>query len=125
MKTINGTATANTAYGKTIPALPYSFSYEAFENIAEVESAKKLPTEDEVVKLRNDEALANAKSKALKAALDGKGYVKPTPENDEQARLQLVFKGLMTAKNPDGTPMYTVESGRKMAETATGCTWAE
>lgn len=120
MENKTGTATAKTAYGKTLDsAITYDYKYSVYADIAEVKAANDLLTDDEIVKVRNTERQANARQKALTAALDAAGIVKPTLENSEQLQLQTVFKALMASKR------YTEEAARALASQTIGVEWAE
>jgi hypothetical protein len=123
----NKTATSKieTAYGKTLPeALEYEYSWKEFSTDEELVEAKQELTLEEQRKVRNVEALSNARQKALKKRLDDAGIVKPTAENDDQVRLKDMFKTLKTAKNTDGSPIYTDEQARDIAATTLRLTWA-
>jgi len=114
------TAKAETAYGKKLDtAIEYSYTFTAYQNGDELVAAKDELTLDEQVKVRNVERQSNARQKALAAALDAAGIVKPTIENDEQLRLRDMYKVLMSSKR------YTEEQARELAATTLGLTWAE
>lgn len=120
MENKTGKSTATTAYGSKLETpIAYEFSYQAYQNIDEVKAANDLLTDEEVVKVRNTERLSNARQKALQAALDAAGIVKPTIENDEQLRLREMFKVLMASKK------YSEEQARALAATTLGIEWAE
>jgi hypothetical protein len=122
MKIETGKATSNTAYGMPLPTpITFDFKWEVYEDISEV----KPLTDKELLTFRTAESKANARSAAQSAAWSAAGIVKPTAENDEQVRLKDIYKTLMTAKLPNGDARYTEESAREMAETVTGCKWAE
>jgi hypothetical protein len=115
-----GKSTANTAYGeKLAKAITYDYKWTAYQSIDEVRAANDLLTDDEIVKVRNTERLSNARQKALQAALDAAGIVKPTIENDEQLRLREMFKVLMASKK------YTEDAARELASNTLGIAWAE
>jgi hypothetical protein len=117
---------AETAYGeKLAQPIAYEYSWEVYENPEELKAANDQLTLAEQVKVRAAEAQANARQKALTAALEAAGIVKPTAENNEQVRLRDTYKMLMTAKLADGSPKYTPEQAREVASTVIGADWAE
>ena len=121
-----GSSTAKTAYGKPLDTpITYSFKWSEYDTPAEVVAAKAEMTLEEQRKTRNAESLANARSKALKSALDDAGIVKPTLENDEQFALREMLKNLMAAKLPDGSKRFTEEQARALASQTLGYTWAD
>ena len=92
MKSETFEAVAETAYGKKLDTpIPYSGSFDAYEAYSELVAAKDELKNDEQVKVRNAERKANARQKALQAALDAAGIVKPTAENDPQFRLKRMY----------------------------------
>ena len=119
MENKSATATAATAYGKKLDSpINYEFSWKAYENIDEVKAANDTLTDDEIVKVRNTERQQNARQKALTAALDAAGIVKPNLENDEQLRLREMFKVLMSSKR------YDEATARNLASQTLGIEWA-
>ena len=110
---------AETAYGKPLDkAIPYKFDYEVYDSIDEVKAKNDLPSDDEVVKFRNAQRLANARQQALAKALDDNGIVKPTLENDGQLRLKKMYDVLMA--NGDHTEATAKETASKLL----GIDWA-
>jgi len=86
------TAVARTAYGKTLDTpISYSFEWDEFSGKDELIAAKQELTLEEQLKVRATEAQNNARQKALTAALDAAGIVKPNIENDPQFRLRKMF----------------------------------
>lgn len=126
MENKTGTSVATTAYGKKLDApISYDYSWAAYGNGPELVAAKDELTLDEQVKVRNTERQNNARQKALQAALDAAGIVRPTAENDPQIGLRDMFKTLQTAKLPDGSRRYTDAQAREIAATTLGVDWAE
>ena len=120
MENKEATSEAKTAYGKVLDAaIKYDYKWTAYQTIAEVEAANDRLTDDETIKVRNTERQSNARQKALTAALDAAGIVKPSLENDEQLRLREMFKVLMSSKK------YTEDEARTLASTTLGIEWAE
>lgn len=119
MKTKTQTATAKTAYGKTLETpINYTFSVEEYETHAEVVANKDELTAEETVKVRNVERTNNARQKALTAALDAAGIVKPTIENDEQFRLRKMFDIFKASGHTD-------ESAKAAASAALNIEWLD
>lgn len=93
VKTETFEAVAEQAYGKKLDTpIPYSGSFQAYETFQEVQTAGDALSHDEQVKVRNVERKANARQKALQAALDKAEIVKPTTENDPQLRLKRMYE---------------------------------
>lgn len=97
MKTETFEGTIESAYGNTLATpVKYSGSFEAYENIAEVRSAKDEPSDDEVTAFVNNKRKANARQKAMQTSLDNAGIKKPTLD-DPQVQLKEMIKILVTA----------------------------
>ena len=85
MKNTTFSSKADTAYGKPVnPPVPYSGSFDAYENVGEIRSANDWPSDDEILALRNSERKAKAISKARVDALDAAGYKKPEANDPVQ-----------------------------------------
>lgn len=120
MENKSETSVAVTAYGKKLDTpISYDFAYTVYADHSELVAAKDELTADEQVKVRNTERKNNARQKALTAALDAAGIVKPTIENDDQMRLRETFKSLMSSKK------YTEQAARELAAQVLGLEWAE
>jgi hypothetical protein len=126
MENKTGTSVATTAYGKKLDApISYDYSWKAYQTDEELVTAKDELTLEEQRKTRNTERQNNARQKALQAALDAAGIVKPTAENDPQIGLRDMFKTLQTAKLPSGERRYTDAQAREIASQTLGVDWAE
>lgn len=111
MKTETFKGEVGSAYGETLPkAIPFQGSYDAFESYVEVETAKELPSNDEVVAFVNAKRKANARSKATTAALDAAGITKPDPNSPEVLKANMV-KNLMKMKNLDEATATQIVNG--------------
>jgi hypothetical protein len=120
MERKTATSTANTAYGKPLATpIDYSYQWDIYTSKAEVDAANDNLSDEEVIKVRNNEHQSNARQKALQAALDAAGIVRPTLENDDQLRLREFFKVLMSSKK------YTEDAARALAASTLGLEWAE
>ena len=111
MKTETFSGTIENAYGKTL-ATPVKFdgSFDAFENYTELQNQNELPSHDDVVKFVNDKRKANARQKAMAAALEAAGIEKPTLETDVQLQLKTMYKTLRAAKKDHATAKSTAET---------------
>jgi hypothetical protein len=119
MKTVTEKAVAKNAYGKQLEtAIPFEFSYEAFETYPELVSAKEEFTNDEQVSERNIQRKQKALASARQSALDAAGIVKPTLENDVLLQLQTVYK-VYIAKGKSET------EAKALASAAIGEEWPE
>ena len=117
MKTELFESVAEVAHGKKlVKPIPYSGAFEVYDSYAEVVSANDLLSEKEVVDTRNRERRASARAKALQAALDAAGIVKPTLENDEQLRLKKMYEIFVASKKSH-------DEARALASAALGITW--
>lgn len=82
------------AYGK---ALDTAITFEgSFERVTVFEAIppKELPDNDDVLTLVNNKRKANARQKAMQAALDAAGVKKPTLEGDVDLQVKTIAKGL-------------------------------
>ena len=121
-----GQSVVTTAWGKKVePPISYEYQYSIYVDGPELVASKDELTLDEQVKVRNIERQNNARQKALQAALDAAGIVKPTAETDPQIALRDMVKSLLTSKLPDGTRRYTEAQARDIASTNLGVDWAE
>jgi len=119
MQGMTESAVSKTAYGKTLDTpVSYSFSWENYSDHAEVVAAKDELSQDEVVKVRNQERKAKARQAALTAALDAAGIVKPNLENDPQFRLAQMYKILIAAKKSH-------QEARELAAATLGLEWED
>jgi hypothetical protein len=119
MESMTETATAKTAYGKTLDTpIDYTFNWDNYTGYVEVRDAKDELSEDEVVKVRNGERKAKARQAALTEALDKAGIKKPTLEDDPQFRLRSMYNILIAAKK-------SPTEARDLASKTLGIEWAE
>lgn len=119
MKTMTFEAVAESAYGKKLASpIKYSGEYEAYLNMTEIMDKNDFPKDQEIVDFRNTQRKANARQKALQTALDAAGIIKPTLENDEQMRLQNMFKILVAAGKSEA-------EAKAIAAATLGVEWAE
>lgn len=110
MKHETETTDTRTAHGKPLPApIPYTFSWDVYENTAEQKAANDMLSDGEQLKARNAQKKANARTKALNAALEAAGIEKPTIENDDLLRLKTVYKGIVASKK------HSDEKARELA----------
>jgi len=119
MKTVEFTATTETAYGKPLTTpIGYSGKFQAFEGIQEVRDVGEMPSDDELVTYANNKRKAAARQKSLTAALEAAGYEKPTLESDSQLQLRTLYKVYVAAKK-------SPEEARALASQTLGVEWAE
>jgi hypothetical protein len=95
MKSAKFSGTMESAYGNKLDTpIKFEGTFEAFENYQEIVAAKEELSNDELVKAINDKRKANARQKAMTAALDAAGIKKPvvdaTPEGMLVAARNLV-----------------------------------
>jgi hypothetical protein len=118
MKTIKFSGISENAYGKAITPLKYETAYDAYEGISEVRAANDYPSDADVVKFLNAQRKANARQKAMQAAWDAAGLIKPTLENDEQLRLKSMFKILVAAGKSES-------EAKTLASATLGIEWSK
>jgi hypothetical protein len=118
MQTKKFSGVSENAYGKPIAPLKYETSFEAFDNADEIRSAGEWPKDTDVVKFVNAQRKANARQKAMQAAWDAAGLIKPTLENDEQLRLKSMHKIFVAAGKSE-------TEARTLASAALGIEWAD
>jgi hypothetical protein len=97
--------------------LKYDASYNAYETAEEVKTGNDWPKDEDVVKFVNTQKKANARQKAMQAAQDAAGIIKPTLENDDQLKLKKMYDIFIAAKN-------TPDEARAKASAALGIDWA-
>jgi hypothetical protein len=118
MKTVKFSGVSEKAYKKPITPLKYEAEFQAFENIGEVRQQNAFPSDSLVVKLINRQNKANARAKAMQAAWDAAGLIKPTLENDEQLRLTGMFKILVAAGKSE-------DEAKAIASATLGIEWED
>jgi hypothetical protein len=106
-------------YGKPLPtALTYATSYDKFENADEVRAANSWPKDSDVVDFVNARAKATARQKAMQAAVDAAGIIKPTLENDDQMKLREMARILVAAGKSE-------QEARDIASATLGLSWED
>jgi len=111
MKTESFAGKAESAYGQNL-SKPVAFSgtFEAFETYAEVEAAKELLSNDEVVKVVNTKRKMSAVNSARQSALDAAGIVKPTLEGNRDLQIAGIVKSLVAAGQSEDEARATAEA---------------
>lgn len=90
------------AYGRDLPkAIDFEGTYEHIMENAAI-PAKEVPTDEEILAFVNRKRLANARQKAMQAALDAAGVKKPDLKTDVQLQLETLIKVYVAAgKSPE------------------------
>jgi hypothetical protein len=89
------------AYGKELDTpIDFEGTYEHLKSYDAI-PAKELPDKKEVLAYVNRKRLANERQKAMQAALDAAGIVKPTMETDEELQIRSIVRGLVASKKHD------------------------
>jgi hypothetical protein len=96
-----------------VSELKYSDTYEEYTDYAQVPKDEKL-TEADMLKKVNDDRRNNARQKAMQAALDKAGVIKPTMEDDDELKIASIVKGLVASKK------YNDEQARQLAKQMLG-----
>lgn len=97
MKVETFSGTIENAYGSKLPKdVKFNGSFDSYETIDEIRAANDLPSNDDIISFVNSKRKANARQKAMTAALDAAGIAKPTLENPAEQYKQMV-KILVTA----------------------------
>ena len=117
MKNETFKGTIESAYGSPL-ATPVVFNgtFSAYENFDEMVQAQDLPSRDEQLALINNKRKANARQKAMQAALDAAGINKPTLD-DPQVQLKTIIKALVASGKDEATATQIAEAtlGVKLA----------
>lgn|SRR5678815_2589912 len=99
MKTETFTGSVGSFLGEKInPPLKFSYSVEQFENYPELESAKEVPSNTEIVDFVNVTKKNNERAKAMTAVLTENGYSKPDP-NDPIVAANAMIRNLEKMEN--------------------------
>lgn len=115
MKDKSEKTVARTAYTKPLDKpVSYTFTWKIYEDKDEVPA----PTPKQLREYWNAKAKAKARQEALVAALTAAGIEKPTLENDEQFRLQQMYKILVASGKSE-------DEARDLASTTLGIEWAD
>lgn len=77
--------------------LKYNGSYTVYETAGEIRTANDWPSDEDILEYRNTQRKLAARNKALNAALDAAGIVKPSIENSESLRLSGMVKILVAS----------------------------
>lgn len=119
MKTETFKGTIENAYGKAVsPALEFSGSFQAFENVDELKEKNEYPSEKEIVSFVNNQRKANERQKVMTQVLTDAGYEKPTLETDAQLQLRTLYTVYIAAKK-------TPEEARNLAASTLGVDWVD
>jgi hypothetical protein len=119
MKTMEFTATTETAYGTTLTSpIPYNGKYQAFESKQEMIDVGEFPSDEELVTYANNKRKAAARQKALTEALTKAGFEKPTLESDTQLQLRTLYKVYIAAKKSH-------DEARMLASSTLGVEWVD
>lgn len=96
MKTEKISGTMEKAYGSALAQpIPYEGTFEVYETSQEVRSANDMPSDEEVVNIRNQQRRNNARQKFMQAALDAAGIKKPTLDTSLELRIKNIVDSLV------------------------------
>lgn len=102
------------AYGIKLPSpLSYDAEYEELLSYDAI-PAKEMPDNDDILTIVNGKRKANARQKAMQAALDKAGIEKPTLETSDDLRIKNIVDSLLASKK------YTREVAVDMAKKMLG-----
>lgn len=102
MKTEKFSGTMESAYGQPLQKpIKFDGAFEAFDSLDEVKTANEYPSNDELVTFVNNKRKANARQKAMNAALTAAGIEKPTLEDPKVQYQQMVKVLLAAGKSED------------------------
>lgn len=111
MKSERFSGTIESAYGKPVtPAIKFDGTFDAYESVEEIRSKNDYPSDDEIVAFKNNQRKANARQKAMQAALDAAGYEKPTLENDRALQVRTLVKVFLAAGKSEAEATALAES---------------
>src|SRR3990172_10201992 len=84
MKTEKFEGSMDSAFGVALPTtIKFAGAFDAYETYEEADEANDLPSRDEQLTFVNNKRKANARQKAMNAALDAAGIKKPTLEDPQ------------------------------------------
>jgi hypothetical protein len=116
MKTDTFEGVMEQAYSQKLDTpIKFSGEYQKAESKDDI-PAGKLPTDEDIVDWYNNREKANARQKAMQAALDAAKIVRPTLENNEQLRLRKMYDVLIANKKSH-------EEARAIAAATLGIAW--
>ena len=99
MKTEKFVGSVGSFLGEKInPPLKFEYTVEQFENYPELEAAKEVPSNTEIVDFVNVTRKTNERAKAMTAVLTENGYNKPDP-NDPIVAAQTMIRNLEKMEN--------------------------
>lgn len=99
MKTETFTGSVGSFLGEKInPPLKFSYTVEQFETYPELDAAKEVPSNTEIVDFVNVTKKNNERAKAMTAVLTENGYSKPDP-NDPIVAANLMIRNLEKMEN--------------------------
>lgn len=99
MKSETFKGSVGSAYGEKLPKdIEFSYTVENFENYNELEAAKEVPSNQDVVDFVNVRRKNNERAKAMTAALEAAGYSKPDP-NDPIVAAQTMIRNIEKMEN--------------------------
>lgn len=110
MKSETFKGSIESAYGSTLPAaIKFEGSFEAYADYDEAAAANDLLSHQEIVDAVNNKRKANARQKAMTAALDAAGISKPTLE-DPQVQLKTIIKALVASGRSESEATQVAEA---------------
>ena len=99
MKTEKFVGSVGSFMGEKInPPLKFEYTVEQFEKYDELEAAKEVPSNTEIVDFVNNTRKTNERAKAMTAVLMENGYNKPDP-NDPIVAAQTMIRNLEKMEN--------------------------
>lgn len=99
MKTEKFVGNVGSFLGEKInPPLKFEYTVEQFENYSELEAAKEVPSNTEIVDFVNVTRKTNERSRAMTQVLTDNGYSKPDP-NDPIVAAQTMIRNLEKMQN--------------------------
>ena len=117
-------AVSYSAFGKKVKKpfkVPYT--WDAFQNFAEVVAAKATLSEKGHLKAVNATEQAKQRAEALTAAYTAAGFVKETAATSALIRLRDMFKTLRLSVNSETGEKYTESEARALAAKYVGAEW--
>lgn len=95
--------------------LKYSGDYTIYESVDELRKANDWPSDEDILEYRNTQRKLAARNKALNAALDAAGVIKPSIENSENLRLAGMVKILVASGMSQEEATDTAKATLKIA----------
>ena len=99
MTTKSGSGEVKEYQGKPVtPAIPYTFEFQVYDNVAEAKSSEDWPNDSDMLKFVNQTAERSAKAQSYQKAV---AELKKAYEDSSEFKNEQLIKAVMAAKGCD------------------------